>query len=155
MSNEFWAFSLATYAAEGVAERALAVQDALGLDVNVILYGAFLASQGRLLTPFHLRGLEATITPWRQRVVQPLRFLRVALRDYPEAGAVREEIKALELRSEQDQQDMMWRYFTSSDALPTEDDSLRENLGLLIDADRQADSTWVTLVDRLAMELGV
>ena len=44
MTNEFWAFSLATYAIDGVAENLLAVQDTLDLDVNVLLYATWLAS---------------------------------------------------------------------------------------------------------------
>jgi uncharacterized protein (TIGR02444 family) len=50
MSNEFWEFSLATYKTDGVAEAALAVQDQMGLDINLILYASWLASQGLKLT---------------------------------------------------------------------------------------------------------
>ena len=98
MSNPFWEFSLAHYALDGVPQACLALQDEFGLDVNVLLYGAWLAAMDRCLTLEHLEDMERHIAPWRDRVVQPLRALRRQWRDYPAASGIRDEIKRLELR---------------------------------------------------------
>ena len=50
MTNPFWDFSLASYSRDGVPESCLALQDDLNLDVNVLLYGAWLASQDKRLS---------------------------------------------------------------------------------------------------------
>jgi uncharacterized protein (TIGR02444 family) len=155
MGNEFWTFSLATYAAEGVAECCLAVQDEMGLDVNVLLYATWLASRERKMTEAHLAALEACIRPWRQRVVLPLRALRNALRDYPDASLVREGVKELELQSEQQQQNMMWEFCNSMEALPLEKQPLEGNLSLLVQSLEICDTPWNALRDQLARVIGV
>ena len=43
LDNAFWKFSLAVYAAPGVPEECLAVQERYGVDVNVLLFCAWLA----------------------------------------------------------------------------------------------------------------
>ncbi|MEH6583058.1 MAG: TIGR02444 family protein [Halioglobus sp.] len=150
MSNDFWAFSLRTYAAEGVAENCLAVQETMAQDVNVVLYAAWLASENRAMTPLHLEALQACVQRWRERVVRPLRALRMQLRDYPEAGAIRESIKTLELQAEQQQQDAMWAFFQSSLDLPTAPCPLHDNLQLLRELNEDTDGLWAALEDRIA-----
>lgn len=154
MTNEFWAFSLATYTAPGVAESLLAAQDTLDLDVNVLLYATWLASSDRKMTVAHLAGLEACIGRWRERVVVPLRVLRRSLRDYPDASVVREGIKALELQSERQQQDMMWDFFNSQAMLPSQPQPLPGNLNLLVGSESVGGATWMGLQDRLAGAIG-
>ncbi|MEH6568302.1 MAG: TIGR02444 family protein [Halioglobus sp.] len=131
MTNEFWEFSLATYADAGVAQSLLAMQDELGLDVNVLLYAGWLASKDLQLTAGHLDALEGQIVQWRRRVVLPLRGLRQELKSYREASALRDEIKALELRSEHQQQDLMWAFFLATDTLPAQKFPLAGNLNLV------------------------
>lgn len=153
MDNEFWVFSLEVYAVEGIAGHCLAVQDEMGLDVNVVLYAAWLASIDRKLTGAHLAGLEACIEPWRQRVVLPLRVLRRALRGYHDASWVRESVKELELQSEKKQQNMMWEFFNSSGALPVQERPLNGNLRLLVESVDICEGPWVELQGRLARAL--
>jgi uncharacterized protein (TIGR02444 family) len=128
MSNPFWAFSLAQYALDDVPEACLALQDGFGLDVNVLLYAAWLAEMDASVTPAHLATLEAIIAPWRSRVVQPLRALRRQWRNYPQASGIRNEIKTLELDSERQQQDMMLAHYQSAATLPLAVRPLEENL---------------------------
>ena len=104
MRNLFWEYSLATYAKPGVEEECLRAQNALGADVNGLLYASWLASIDQRLSFAHLEGLEESVQQWRERVVLPLRGLREQLRDYPEAQALREGVKSLELQAEQEQQ---------------------------------------------------
>ena len=131
MTNQFWEFSLATYTEEGVAQSLLAMQDEGGLDVNILLYACWLASKDIQLTGGHLEALEVQIAQWRRRVVVPLRVLRQELRDYSQASALRDEIKALELRSEHQQQDLMWSFFLSADVLPAKKRPLVGNLTIV------------------------
>jgi uncharacterized protein (TIGR02444 family) len=128
MNNPFWAFSLAHYALDDVPEACLALQDGFGLDVNVLLYAAWLAEMDSSVTPAHLETLEAIIAPWRTRVVQPLRALRRQWRNYPQASGIRNEIKTLELESERQQQDMMLAHYQSVATLPLAVRPLEENL---------------------------
>jgi uncharacterized protein (TIGR02444 family) len=155
MSNEFWTFSLASYAAQGVAESALAVQDQLGIDVNVVLYASWLAASDRRLSEVHLAELNSCVSAWREQVVVPLRAVRRYLREVPEAGGLRDEVKSLELRAEQQQQDMMWDFYRSAEALSIEKCPLRENLALLTEPATAGSLVWTTLVNRLGRAIGV
>ena len=134
MDNPFWEFSLAAYGLEGVSPACLAIQDELGVDVNILLYAAWLAATDRQLTRSHLAGLEDAVRPWRLRVVQPLRSLRQELRDYPAAASVREQVKELELNAERQQQDAMWHYYGNSEPPGVVEGALRVNLGALADS---------------------
>lgn len=132
MDNPFWDFSLVSYGQQGMPQACLALQDELGLDVNTLLYAAWLASMDQQLTQQHLQGLEDRVGPWRERVVRPLRALRRELRDYSPAAGVREQIKQLELDSERQQQDEMWHYYGNSRPLPAVEEALWVNLGELM-----------------------
>ena len=70
MSSPFWEFSLAHYELDDVPQACLALQDEFGLDVNLLLYAAWLAGMDRCLTLEHLKGMDATIAPWRTRVAK-------------------------------------------------------------------------------------
>lgn len=149
MSNPFWDYSLASYGLEGVAPGCLVLQDTCGLDVNVLLYAAWLAQMDQRLSGEHLAGLEAQIVDWRERVIKPLRALRRQLQDYPPASGMLEEIKALELRAEQQQQDLMFAFFQMNDDLPRASRPLRENLVLVAQFACPQDAGWELTVDRL------
>jgi uncharacterized protein (TIGR02444 family) len=131
MNNDFWSFSLACYGHSGVAKSALAAQDELGLDVNVILYAAWLASMNKVLSAAHLAGLEAAVAPWQARVVAPLRAQRRALKGYSVAAQIRESLKSLELEAEHRQQDMMWSFFLGAGDMEDSPEPLPGNLALL------------------------
>ena len=128
MSNPFWDYSLATYRLDGVATSCLALQDTCGLDVNLLLYAAWLATMDQRLSGEHAAGVEAAIVDWREQVVKPLRALRRQLQDYPRAAGVMEEMKGLELRAEQQQQDTMFAFFQRAADLPRTPRPLQENL---------------------------
>ena len=44
LDTPLWAFSLAVYGGDGVAEECLDLQERLGLDVNILLFAAFLGA---------------------------------------------------------------------------------------------------------------
>jgi uncharacterized protein (TIGR02444 family) len=153
MSNPFWDYSLASYRLEGVASSCLVLQDNGGMDVNLLLYAAWLAHMDQRLSADHLAGLEVEIVDWRERVIKPLRTLRRQLQDYSRASGVREEIKALELRAEQEQQDLMFAFFQRTGDLPGAPRPLRENLVLVAQAACPQDEIWELTIDRLVTQL--
>lgn len=113
-TNHFWQFSLDFYQRDGVAEACLTLQDRLGLDVNILLYAAWLASQGRTASAADFEQVDLLVAPWREEVIRPLRRIRRWLKepgpDAP-AGGVREYrdgIKSAELDAEKIVQDMIF-----------------------------------------------
>jgi uncharacterized protein (TIGR02444 family) len=150
MSNPFWAFSLATYEAQGVAAACIHLQDTFGMDVNLLLYGAWLAHENLSPQQEYLHDLDAAVAEWRDRVVRPLRALRRQWADYPPASALREDVKALELRAEREQQAMMYdihrrRFNTLGRA-----QGARENLIQIAQLMSPDDRGWLDDIERLA-----
>ena len=107
---DLWSFSLAVYAAPGVADACLTAQDEAGADVNLLLWAAWLAAQGHDLTAAELAEAVAATQPWRDDVVRPLRALRRRLKSGPAPApcpateSLRAQVKAAELEAEHQQQ---------------------------------------------------
>ncbi len=117
MSNSpFWQFSLRVYRTEGIPDACIALQDNHGVDVNVLLYLLWLASQGRQLGKGDVAGIIASVDNWRQSVVVPLRtarrFMKVAPANLasPETAALRDRVKAAELEAERLQQEALFAH---------------------------------------------
>src|SRR5579864_2603173 len=109
MDSPFWNFSVAAYSASGVEDEFLALQDQSGLDVNLVLFCAFLgAVHGVALTPDEIAAARREVGPWHQDVVRPLRAARRRLKtielhdaDAAKAAAeLRTRVKAAELEAE-------------------------------------------------------
>lgn len=149
MSNPFWDYSLATYRRDGVAATCLELQDSFGLDMNLLLYAAWLASMDQRLSDRHLAAVEAEIVDWRDQVVAPLRALRRQLQGYHPAQGIRDGIKALELRAEQQQQDMMLACFQRTAGLSRGPRPLRENLVQVAQFASPKGAGWELTLDRL------
>lgn len=154
MSNPFWDYSVAVYGRDGVPRVCLELQDCCGLDVNVLLYGAWLAVLDWRLTKPHLADIDAGVEEWRSKVVQPLRSLRRELRSYPAAAAIREDIKAVELRVERQQQDIMYEIHRACGDQPAADQPLHENLALVAAFTCSGDASWRTPIEQICTLLG-
>jgi uncharacterized protein (TIGR02444 family) len=136
IDNPFWRFSLAVYAAPGVAAECLALQRALNIDVNVLLFCAWLGAQRTLLTAEDIDGSEAIVRPWHESVVRALRGARDAMKPMPEMAedevkALRKQILAVELRSEQIEQALLFQASTRRTLTATMDsaeEAVRTNL---------------------------
>ena len=76
----FWSFSLQVYGKPGVAEACIALQDGLGLDVNLLLYCCWHGRAHRKLDEAALRHAMAAVEGWQREVVQPLRAVRRRLK---------------------------------------------------------------------------
>jgi len=111
-----WSFSVHTYGKPGVADACLALQDRYGLDVNVLLYCCWFGrTRGVVDEPLWDRVL-AFSGSWAENVVRPLRAVRTWMKHAgcTEPGIsndtcmeLREEIKRIELKAEQIQENTL------------------------------------------------
>lgn len=84
--NPFWNFSVALYAASDAQEACLALQELSQIDVNVLLFAAWLgADRGVLLTDADFDLIDAETQSWFSSVIQPLRAVRRFLKPFREA----------------------------------------------------------------------
>jgi|SRR6185369_8143484 len=105
-----WAFSLAVYASDGVADECLALQDACGLDVNLLLAAAYLgAVEGMRLDAADIAAMGAAVADWHANIVRPLRQARRALKG-KNAEPLRTQVKASELEAEKIEQTVLWHW---------------------------------------------
>lgn len=103
----FWDFSVAVYGAPEVATACLALQDAFGVDVNLLLFCCWTAAEGAPpLSGAEIARAAAAIRPWRERAVAPLRGIRRDLKasvtglDEASRDNFRKRVAALELEAE-------------------------------------------------------
>jgi uncharacterized protein (TIGR02444 family) len=112
--SPFWRFSVKFYAVPGVAEACIDLQDEAGVDVNILFFLLWNATQLRTLSNAEVAKLERDIGAWRGMTVVPLRNVRRALKTPPpvmapqEAEGFRTRIKAAELEAERLQQEAMY-----------------------------------------------
>ena len=100
LQQTFWTWALKRYEDAGLRERLLVLQESCGLVVVEALFFAWLAEQGRQLTPAEALHMEEAITPWVERVLLPLRRERVAWSNNNGAALLRGEALRLELEAE-------------------------------------------------------
>jgi uncharacterized protein (TIGR02444 family) len=140
--SPFWKFSLATYARPGVSEACLELQETAGVDVNVLLFLLWLATNRRRVDAQDVSAIVKLVEPWRRDVVGPLRLARRASKDCPpgfDAGAVaslRLAVKRAELEAERLQQEALfaWRPIDQIGALGERDTAAPSNLDLYAQA---------------------
>ena len=100
-------FALAVYAVDGVAPACLLLQERFGLNVNLLLFGAYVGIvRGQALTPAALEAAAQHVDAWHREVVVPLRSVRQWLKSgappasHPAGAKLREQVKDLEIQSE-------------------------------------------------------
>jgi uncharacterized protein (TIGR02444 family) len=92
----------------------LGLQTALDIDVNVLLFVAWIgAAKGVILDDQSIDTIEARACGWNDSVVRRLRTVRQSMKLLPEianqpAGDLRKDIAALELRAEQIEQALLF-----------------------------------------------
>jgi uncharacterized protein (TIGR02444 family) len=115
----FWRFSLHFYKQAGVSDACIKLQDDCGVDVNLLLYLFWLASDGRQLTADEVRDLDAKVKSWRELTIIPIRDTRrklkgaVTLLDPNRQEAFRNKVKAVELDAERLQQEALYEFTKS------------------------------------------
>ncbi len=119
MSPEsLWNFSVRIYRLPQVSETCLRLQNEHGLDVNLLLFALWYGRHHGALPAALLDAMLAFTRPWAQEVVRPLRHARSWMKQalaseqfsvLPQQACtpLRERIKAVELQSEQLQQQIM------------------------------------------------
>jgi uncharacterized protein (TIGR02444 family) len=110
--NEFWRFSLAVYKPADVAAECLALQEAVSLDVNVLLFCAWLGTRGVVLSRSDIEAASRVVASWHTSVVRPLRGVRRHIKtQYGDAFEnLRSRVKDNELQAEQVEQAMLFSY---------------------------------------------
>jgi uncharacterized protein (TIGR02444 family) len=102
-AESFWRFSRMLYSRPGVAVALIALQDQGGHNVNLILFGLWLAICGRArLDAAGLARAGAAISALDRDVVMPLRQLRRELKGNPDRDVqeMRKRVLALEIAAE-------------------------------------------------------
>jgi len=113
--SPFWRFSVKFYAEPGVAQACIDLQDQAGIDVNLLFFLLWNATQGRAFDAAQVAELDRSFGAWRDLAVIPLRTLRRGLKAPPPvlsadvAEGFRTRIKAVELEAERLQQEAMFR----------------------------------------------
>lgn len=101
-----WAWVLNAYARPGVADACLELQDAAGQNVPLLLWAAWTAWTGRRIDTDAREAACDTARIWEDSAVAPLRAVRRTLKvravdmDDDDRGAVRAQVKAVELDAE-------------------------------------------------------
>jgi uncharacterized protein (TIGR02444 family) len=109
---ELWRFSLAVYGRPGVAPACLALQDSLGLDVNLLLFCCWAGVRGHRLSPAEIAAASAAASPWQREIVEPLRRIRRQLKTPgalapADAATLYDQAKQLELAAEEAEQRLL------------------------------------------------
>src|SRR5690349_22758498 len=103
MSSDLWSFSLTIYTRPGVEQACLQLQSA-GVNVCLLLCGAWLGQRGVACDEQRLQQLRSVAVSWDSDVVRPLRALRtqwkVGATEDADLHTLREQVKTLELEAE-------------------------------------------------------
>ena len=115
-TTPFWRFSLHFYRQPGVSDACIALQDDCGVDVNLLLFLLWLASDRQLLSVDEVKKLDDKVRDWRNLTIIPIRDVRRRLKGAPtlvEPGkqeAFRTKVKAIELDAERQQQEALYAF---------------------------------------------
>jgi uncharacterized protein (TIGR02444 family) len=103
----FKRFALELYRRAGVADACLDLQNRYDLDVNVVLFAAFVGgARGQTLTIADLDLAQRRVDAWQREVVRPLRDVRQRLKTGPApapndaTGGLRRKLAQLEIEAE-------------------------------------------------------
>jgi len=113
LDNDFWRFSIRVYDQEGVADECLALQDRHGVNVNLLLFCAWIGTQAIILNRSDIEAAAKIVVRWDAMVVRPLRLARQEMKADPQMATVRVRVKALELEAEQIEQAMLFAHARS------------------------------------------
>ena len=145
--NEFWRFSLAVYKPADVAAECLALQESVGLDVNLLLFCAWLGTRAVVLSRGDIEAAARVVAAWHTSVVRPLRGVRRHIKtQYGDAYEdLRSRVKDNELQAEQVEQAMLFSFAqgiqSSSDGADRRDavaHNVNEYISMLSGAGRPA-----------------
>ena len=129
LDGPHWRFALALYAKPGAADACLFLQDRFGVDVNILLFAMFAATErGMAITAEDVEGMDTAVKAWRSEAVVPLRTIRRRLKQPLDdvAGAyaevLRTQVKSAELLAEQIEQALLARWLERRNVQPAATD---------------------------------
>jgi uncharacterized protein (TIGR02444 family) len=103
----FKQFALELYGSDGVGAACLQLQARHGLDVNMVLFAAYVGAACRqALTTSGIAAARLRVDPWHQEVVRALRAVRQRLKTGPmpapndETERLRRKIQQIEIEAE-------------------------------------------------------
>jgi uncharacterized protein (TIGR02444 family) len=108
--NDFWRFSLRVYDQKGVANECLELQELHGVNVNLLLFCAWIGTQAITLDRSDIEAATQIVAHWDARVVRPLRIARLEMKADPDMATVRARVKAMEIEAEQIEQAMLFAH---------------------------------------------
>jgi uncharacterized protein (TIGR02444 family) len=152
LDTPLWDFSLVVYGSDGVADECLALQERLKLDVNLLLFAAYMgAVDGVRLEVVDVVAANALVADWQANVVRQLRQARHALKGTG-AEALRAQVKAIELEAEKIEQRMLWQWSREQLASrPRSDCALAGNLSAVLEFYGTRDQSETSLPRLLAV----
>lgn len=118
-TTPFWRFSLNFYRQTGVSDACIALQDGCGVDVNLLLFLFWLASESRQLSPDDVQRLDDQVRDWRNLTIVPIRDARRKLKgaatlvEPAKQEAFRNKVKAVEAEAERLQQEALYDFTKS------------------------------------------
>jgi uncharacterized protein (TIGR02444 family) len=123
LDTPLWAFSLAVYGGDGVEGECLNLQERLNLDVNLLLFAAYIgAAKGVQLDGEDIATADAVVAGWHGEIVRALRRARRALKPasldagnplHEPRATLRSQVKTAELEAERIEQAMLWQWSQS------------------------------------------
>lgn len=137
-ADSLWEYANRLYAAPGVSDACLRLQDECDVDVCVLMLLLWLAQQRRAMRDTQVQMILRSSAEWREQVVQPLRGVRRRLKapptliDAADSEALRQAIKAAELRAERLELNALQSLFGESrlcDSATDADAAARNNIG--------------------------
>lgn len=142
--NDFWRFSLAVYAQPDVADECLNLQQAAGIDVNLLLFSAWTGTRSIVLNNEDIEAASQQVAAWQDLVIRPLRSVRQKLKTFEYGGPddFRARVKAAEIEAEQIEQAILFSYSNSLRSAPTSGrDAVSANVKKYIDMKSGAGGT--------------
>lgn len=116
--ERLWEFANRVYADPRVAAACLRAQDEHALDVNLLLFAAWLAMRRVDLDLAAAEGAAAHVAAWHREVVVPLRRTRRRWRDGEPPAGTYEALKSLELEAERHELEALEVLAAEDPALP-------------------------------------
>lgn len=112
--HPFWDFSLQVYGSEGVAPACLQLQEAHGIDVNILLLCCWLGASGRgAVGTEGIAKIAEAASAWHDEIVRGLRAVRKRLKE-PVGGedrdlalSIRKQVQKIEIDAEHIEQLML------------------------------------------------
>lgn len=139
-TTEFWTWALDQYADADARDLLLALQETNDIIILEVMFVAWLGCQGRALDEELCRGLRASITPWVDSVVKPLRKQRQAWAEQANGSQLKTMMLAVELEAERQLADLLCAAF-SSKSTPSGLSCVEANLSLIPELQAAPDAT--------------